>query len=114
MAATENSVEMKRKADDSQEKERGTDGDGDGEDADWVGPMPSEATKAKKRKGGVFRSELTTLWRSCKTSDVFSNKPFCLLLPLLVVFHQSSNLSVSTWTTSRQLPCMSGATCTET
>ncbi|XP_044000395.1 peptidylprolyl isomerase domain and WD repeat-containing protein 1 [Gambusia affinis] len=50
MAATENSVEMKRKADDSQEKERGADGDGDGEDADWVGPMPSEATKAKKRK----------------------------------------------------------------
>uniref|UniRef100_A0AAX7V6K2 peptidylprolyl isomerase n=1 Tax=Astatotilapia calliptera TaxID=8154 RepID=A0AAX7V6K2_ASTCA len=26
------------------------DGDGDEEDAEWVGPMPSEATKAKKRK----------------------------------------------------------------
>lgn len=61
MAATENSVEMKRKADDSQEKERGADGDGDGEDADWVGPMPSEATKAKKRKGGVLKNIMAVM-----------------------------------------------------
>lgn len=45
MAAAENNVELKRKADDNQ------DGDGDGEEDEWVGPMPSEATKAKKRKG---------------------------------------------------------------
>lgn len=45
MAATENSVELKRKADDNQ------DGDGNEEDVEWVGPMPSEAAKAKKRKG---------------------------------------------------------------
>ncbi len=45
MAAADNNVDLKRKADDSQ------DGDGDGEEDDWVGPMPSEATQAKKRKG---------------------------------------------------------------
>lgn len=45
MAASENNVELKRKADDNQ------DGDGPQEDDEWVGPMPSEATKAKKRKG---------------------------------------------------------------
>ncbi|XP_071322219.1 peptidylprolyl isomerase domain and WD repeat-containing protein 1 [Trachinotus anak] len=46
MAESENNVELKRKADENQ------DGDGNGnEEADeWVGPMPSEATKAKKRK----------------------------------------------------------------
>lgn len=45
MAESENNVELKRKADETQ------DGDGNGEDDEWVGPMPSEATKAKKRKG---------------------------------------------------------------
>lgn len=48
MAATEKNVELKRKVDDDH------DGDGDEEDAEWVGPMPSEATKAKKRKGGIL------------------------------------------------------------
>lgn len=45
MAAAENNVELKRKADGNE------DGDGDGEEDEWVGPMPNEATKAKKRKG---------------------------------------------------------------
>lgn len=45
MAATENDVDLKRKASDNE------DGDGDAEDDEWVGPMPSEATKVKKRKG---------------------------------------------------------------
>lgn len=45
MAAAENNVELKRKAEDEQAEEE------DGEGEDWVGPMPSEATKAKKRKG---------------------------------------------------------------
>uniref|UniRef100_A0A3Q3W9J8 peptidylprolyl isomerase n=1 Tax=Mola mola TaxID=94237 RepID=A0A3Q3W9J8_MOLML len=44
MAATENDVDLKRKASDNE------DGDGDAEDDEWVGPMPSEATKVKKRK----------------------------------------------------------------
>lgn len=48
MAAVENNVELKRKADDN------ADGDGDGEGDEWVGPMPSEATKAKKRKGSCL------------------------------------------------------------
>ena len=48
MAAAESNVDLKRKADDNQ------DGDGDGEDDDWVGPMPSEATKVKKRKGSFL------------------------------------------------------------
>lgn len=50
MAATEKNVELKRKVDDDHDG----DGDGDEEDAEWVGPMPSEATKAKKRKGGIL------------------------------------------------------------
>uniref|UniRef100_A0A3B4WX23 Uncharacterized protein n=1 Tax=Seriola lalandi dorsalis TaxID=1841481 RepID=A0A3B4WX23_SERLL len=45
MAESENNVELKRKADENQG------GDGNEEDDGWVGPMPSEATKAKKRKG---------------------------------------------------------------
>lgn len=45
MAASENNVELKRKADDNEG------GDGDGGDDEWVGPMPCEATKTKKRKG---------------------------------------------------------------
>lgn len=45
MAAPEESVELKRKADNN------NDGDGDAEDDEWVGPMPSEAATAKKRKG---------------------------------------------------------------
>lgn len=45
MAAPEDSVELKRKADDN------NDGEGDAEDDEWVGPLPSEATKVKKRKG---------------------------------------------------------------
>ena len=57
MAASENNVELKRKADDGQDG----DGDGDGEDSDWVGPMPSEATKTKKRKGGVLCVKCTLL-----------------------------------------------------
>ncbi|XP_056288170.1 peptidylprolyl isomerase domain and WD repeat-containing protein 1 [Pseudoliparis swirei] len=44
MAATENNVELKRKADDDQEGEK------NGEDKEWVGPMPNEATTVKKRK----------------------------------------------------------------
>ncbi|TNN39414.1 Peptidylprolyl isomerase domain and WD repeat-containing protein 1 [Liparis tanakae] len=44
MAATENNVELKRKADDDQEGEK------NGEDEEWVGPMPNEATTTKKRK----------------------------------------------------------------
>ncbi|KAF6720042.1 Peptidylprolyl isomerase domain and WD repeat-containing protein 1 [Oryzias melastigma] len=44
MAESENSVDLKRKAEDSQ------DGDGEQQDSEWVGPMPSEATKTKKRK----------------------------------------------------------------
>lgn len=46
MAAAEG-VELKRKADNNPDG----DGDGDAEDDEWVGPMPSEATKTKKRKG---------------------------------------------------------------
>lgn len=49
MAAAENNVELKRKADDNHDGDG--DGDGDGEGDEWVGPMPNEATKAKKRKG---------------------------------------------------------------
>lgn len=45
MAAAESSVELKRKAEDN------GDGDGNAEDDEWVGPMPSEASKTKKRKG---------------------------------------------------------------
>lgn len=45
MAAPEENVDLKRKADSN------NDGDGDAEDDEWVGPMPSEATKVKKRKG---------------------------------------------------------------
>lgn len=45
MAASENNVELKRKADDNKG------GDGDGGEDEWVGPMPCEATKTKKRKG---------------------------------------------------------------
>ena len=45
MAAAENNVELKRKAEDEQPE------DGNGEEDEWVGPMPSEATKTKKRKG---------------------------------------------------------------
>lgn len=45
MAAAENNVELKRKADDNE------DGDEEKEEDEWVGPMPSEATKTKKRKG---------------------------------------------------------------
>uniref|UniRef100_A0A3Q3QHY1 peptidylprolyl isomerase n=1 Tax=Monopterus albus TaxID=43700 RepID=A0A3Q3QHY1_MONAL len=44
MAASENNVELKRKADDDRDE------DGTKEDEEWVGPMPSEATKPKKRK----------------------------------------------------------------
>lgn len=47
MAATENNVELKRKADDDQEGEK------NGEDKEWVGPMPNEATTVKKRKGSM-------------------------------------------------------------
>lgn len=45
MAASENNVDLKRKAEDTQ------DGEGDGEEEEWVGPMPSEAITTKKRKG---------------------------------------------------------------
>lgn len=48
MAASENNVELKRKAEDNQ------DGDGDAGEDEWVGPMPSEATTTKKRKGSCF------------------------------------------------------------
>lgn len=48
MAAADNNVDLKRKADDIQ------DGAGDEEDGEWVGPMPSEATKVKKRKGSPW------------------------------------------------------------
>ncbi|KAA8584309.1 hypothetical protein FQN60_008094 [Etheostoma spectabile] len=44
MAASENNEDLKRKAEDTQ------DGGGDGEEEEWVGPMPSEAITAKKRK----------------------------------------------------------------
>uniref|UniRef100_A0A8C9Z863 peptidylprolyl isomerase n=1 Tax=Sander lucioperca TaxID=283035 RepID=A0A8C9Z863_SANLU len=44
MAASENNVDLKRKAEDTQ------DGEGDGEEEEWVGPMPSEAITTKKRK----------------------------------------------------------------
>lgn len=44
MAAAENNVELKRKADQTQDE--------DGENEEWVGPMPSEAATTKKRKGG--------------------------------------------------------------
>lgn len=54
MAAAEG-VELKRKADNN------ADGDGDAEDDEWVGPMPSEATQTKKRKG-LFGHLNTTLY----------------------------------------------------
>lgn len=54
MAAAENNVELKRKADDNE------DGGGDEGDDEWVGPMPSEAVKTKKRKG-LFLA----VWFSC-------------------------------------------------
>lgn len=45
MAETETNVGLKRKADDNQDE------DDEGECDEWVGPMPSEASKVKKRKG---------------------------------------------------------------
>lgn len=45
MAESENNVQLKRKADDDQGE------GGDGEEDEWVGPMPSEASTAKKRRG---------------------------------------------------------------
>lgn len=47
MAAPENNVELKRKADDNHDE------DENGDDNEWVGPLPSEATKTKKRKGSL-------------------------------------------------------------
>lgn len=48
MAESENKAELKRKADENK------DGEGkEGEEEEWVGPMPSEATKPKKRKGSL-------------------------------------------------------------
>lgn len=54
MAAAEDGVELKRKADNN------ADGDGDAEEDEWVGPMPCEAIKPKKRKGvlGQFDTSL--------------------------------------------------------
>lgn len=48
MAERENNVELKRKAEETQ------DGGGDEEEDEWVGPMPSEATTVKKRKGSFL------------------------------------------------------------
>ena len=45
MAATAENADLKRKLDDNQD-----DGEA-GEEEEWVGPMPSEATQTKKRKG---------------------------------------------------------------
>ena len=46
MAAEAHNADLKRKANDNPT------GDGDGEEEDeWVGPMPSEASQTKKRKG---------------------------------------------------------------
>lgn len=45
MAESENSVDLKRKAEDNR------DGDEEQQDSEWVGPMPNEATTTKKRKG---------------------------------------------------------------
>jgi hypothetical protein len=42
MAATTENADLKRKLDDNQDA---------GEEEEWVGPMPSEATQTKKRKG---------------------------------------------------------------
>lgn len=61
MAAFDNNVELKRKADDNQ------DGDGSREDDEWVGPMPSEATKTKKRKGW-FAVNLIAAFLACLTA----------------------------------------------
>lgn len=54
MAAPEDSVELKRKADNN------NDGDEEAEDDEWVGPMPSEAAKAKKRKGLFSRFDTSS------------------------------------------------------
>lgn len=54
MAATEDNVELKRKADNNNDE------DGDAEDDEWVGPMPSEATKTKKRKGLFSRPDMSS------------------------------------------------------
>lgn len=62
MAATENDVDLKRKAVDNE------DGNGDAEDDEWVGPMPSEATKVKKRKGLSLR---VTYLTTCNSSTDF-------------------------------------------
>lgn len=45
MAASENNADLKRKADHKFDEETVEDCD------EWVGPMPSEATKTKKRRG---------------------------------------------------------------
>lgn len=57
MAEGENNVELKRKADENPEE-------GDAEEDEWVGPMPSEATKAKKRKGGLSGDYLPSFRQS--------------------------------------------------
>uniref|UniRef100_A0A3P9IRK5 peptidylprolyl isomerase n=1 Tax=Oryzias latipes TaxID=8090 RepID=A0A3P9IRK5_ORYLA len=44
MAESENSVDLKRKAEDNR------DGDEEQQDSEWVGPMPNETTTTKKRK----------------------------------------------------------------
>uniref|UniRef100_A0A3B4AVD7 Uncharacterized protein n=1 Tax=Periophthalmus magnuspinnatus TaxID=409849 RepID=A0A3B4AVD7_9GOBI len=49
-AASENSADLKRKASHKDEEADGQEGD------EWVGPMPSEATKNKKRKFLEFES----------------------------------------------------------
>lgn len=49
MAAAEDGVELKRKADNN------ADGDGDAEEDEWVGPMPCEAIQPKKRKGVLWK-----------------------------------------------------------
>lgn len=111
MAASEDSVELKRKADNN------SDGDGDAEDDEWVGPMPSEATKAKKRKG-LF-SQFDSLYHIYLIGCLSSTMLVMLtILPLAFTYpgfasFQCSNLNVCIWTISLRLQCMNEVTCTE-
>lgn len=99
MAAPEESVELKRKADNN------NDGDGDAEDDEWVGPMPSEATQPKKRKGLFSRFDTS----SYLLNGLLERAVTCSSLATF----QCSNLNVCIWTISRRLQCMNEATCTE-
>lgn len=112
MAEAEKNVELKRKAEDEPDEE------GDAEEDEWVGPLPNEASTAKKRKGScppvrylcVCLAPLCLLLNDANDA----NKAPAANCGCFVVFPQCSNMSAFIWRTSPRPRCMSGATCTET